>query len=178
MLWFDSGSGAVKLGNPTNTGWQTVGTIGPPMKWTNVDIPSTAWKIGDIKPSFAGDEAGWVILNDGTIGTAGTGATCRANPDCAALFGLFWLAGGLKMYVAGTWTEVGRGGSAAADFAAGRHLQTLKVFSRALASQGQGEGMVNKRWWCAWDGDEYVQLMEVHLPGHYHTFGVPDHGRR
>ncbi|MGZ8350099.1 MAG: hypothetical protein ACXWU2_08720, partial [Allosphingosinicella sp.] len=39
MLWFDSGSGAVKLGNPTNTGWQTVGTIGPPMKWTNVDIP-------------------------------------------------------------------------------------------------------------------------------------------
>ena len=41
MLWFSSGDGYIKLRNPTNSGWQNVGTIGPPMKWTNVDIPST-----------------------------------------------------------------------------------------------------------------------------------------
>ena len=29
------------------------------MKWTNVDVPTTGWKTGDIKPTFAGGEAGW-----------------------------------------------------------------------------------------------------------------------
>ena len=52
MLWFSSGDGYIKLRNPTNSGWQTVGTIGPPMKWTNVDIPSTGWRTGDIKATF------------------------------------------------------------------------------------------------------------------------------
>ena len=64
MTWFSSGDGYIKVRNPTNTAWQTVGTIGPPMKWTNVDIPSTAWKTGDIKPTFAGNEAGWVLWHD------------------------------------------------------------------------------------------------------------------
>src|SRR5512134_2532575 len=67
MLWFSSGDGLIKLRNPTNSGWQTVGTIGPPMKWTNVDLPSTGWKTGDVKASFAGGESGWVVANDGTI---------------------------------------------------------------------------------------------------------------
>ena len=81
MLWFSSGDGYIKVRNPTNTAWQTVGTIGPPMKWTNVDIPSTAWRAGDIKPTSAGGEAGWVLLDDGTIGDPYSGATTRPNPD-------------------------------------------------------------------------------------------------
>jgi hypothetical protein len=51
MIWFSSGDGYIKVRNPTNTGWQVVGVIGPPMKWTNVDIPSTGWKTGDVKIS-------------------------------------------------------------------------------------------------------------------------------
>ena len=175
MIWFSSGDGYIKVRNPTNTAWANIGTIGPPMKWTNVDIPSTAWKTGDIKPSFAGGETGWIVLNDGTIGNGSSGATTRANPDCAALFALFWLAGGLPMYVAGTWTEVGRGASAAADFAADRHLQTPKVLGRALAGAGQGAGMTVMRYWCWWDGDEFVPLAEAHLPAHYHTIPAHNH---
>ena len=52
MLWFDSGTGYVKLRDPTNTAGRTVGTIGPPMKWTNVDIPQTAFTTGDVKQTF------------------------------------------------------------------------------------------------------------------------------
>jgi microcystin-dependent protein len=175
MIWFSSGDGYIKVRNPTNTAWANIGTIGPPMKWTNVDIPSTAWKTGDVKPSFAADEAGWVIANDGTIGTSGTGATCRANPDCAALFTLFWQALGLPLYVGGTWTPVGRGVNATADFAAGRHLQIPKVLGRAMSGAGQGTGLA-LRYWCWWDGDEYITLNDTQIPGHYHTFAVPDHG--
>ena len=173
MLWFSSGDGYIKLRNPTNTAWANVGTIGPPMKWTNVDIPSTGWRAGDIKATIRGAEAGWFVMNDGTIGDQYSGATTRANPDCWEAFAYLWGAGGLPLYVAGTWTPVGRAGDWVADWNAHRHLQTPWVLGRAMASQGLGAGLVNHRYWCASDGDEYVQLVEAHLPGHYHT--VPGH---
>ena len=94
MLWFSSGDGYIKLRNPTNTAWANVGTIGPPMKWTNVDIPSTGWRAGDIKATIRGAEAGWFVMNDGTIGDQYSGATTRANPDCWEAFAYLWgLAG-------------------------------------------------------------------------------------
>ena len=91
MLWFDSGTGYVKLRDPTNTSWWTVGTIGPPMKWTNVDIPQTAFTTGDVKQTFKTvADAGWVMMNDGSIGDGSSGAMTRANPDTQALFTLLW----------------------------------------------------------------------------------------
>ena len=82
LLWFDSGTGSVKLRDPTNTNWWTVGTIGPPMKWTNVDIPQTAFTTGDVKQTFKTiADPGWVMMNDGSIGDGSSGATTRANPD-------------------------------------------------------------------------------------------------
>ena len=108
MIWFSSGDGYIKVRNPTNTAWQTVGTIGPPMKWTNVDIPSTAWKTGDIKPTFAGGEAGWVAIERRHDRRSVFRRHHSRQPGFAALFGYLWPAGGLPMYVAGTWTPVGR----------------------------------------------------------------------
>ena len=181
MTWFSSGDGYIKVRNPTNTAWQTVGTIGPPMKWTNVDIPSTAWKTGDIKPTFAGSEAGWVLLDDGTIGDQYSGATNRANPDTWPLYSMLWPSGAMYVFVAGTWTPVGKGASAAADFNAHRHLSLPRVAGRAPASAGQGLSMTSSpgtanltfRWWTDYNGEEAVQLVEGHMPGHYHT--VPGH---
>ncbi|MGZ8996824.1 MAG: hypothetical protein ACXW25_03840 [Rhodospirillales bacterium] len=175
MLWFSSGDGYIKLRNPTNSGWQTVGTIGPPMKWTNVDVPSTGWRAGDIKATIRGEEAGWFVLNDGTIGDQYSGATTRPNPDCWEAFAYLWGAFGLPLYVAGTWTPVGRAADWVTDWNAHRHLQTPKVLGRAMASQGQGAGLA-MRWWCAWDGEESVTLNGNQIPGHYHSFGVPAHG--
>ncbi|MGZ8995551.1 MAG: hypothetical protein ACXW3P_03510 [Rhodospirillales bacterium] len=175
MLWFSSGDGYIKLRNPTNSGWQNVGTIGPPMKWTNVDIPSTGWRAGDIKVTLHSAEAGWFLMNDGTIGDALSGATTRPNPDCWEAFAYLWGAGGLPLYAAGTWTQVGRSGDWVTDWNMHRHLQTPWVLGRALASQGLGAGMTVHRYWCASDGQESVTLNETQIPGHYHSIAAHYH---
>lgn len=36
MEWFDTANGVVKLRDPSNTSWATIGVIGPPFQWTNV----------------------------------------------------------------------------------------------------------------------------------------------
>ena len=36
MFWFDTANGLVKLRDPSNSYWQTIGVIGPPFQWTNV----------------------------------------------------------------------------------------------------------------------------------------------
>ncbi|QLH38148.1 MAG: hypothetical protein HWD60_03070 [Defluviicoccus sp.] len=144
MLWFDQGSGLIKLRDPTNTAWNPVGTIGPPMKWTAVDVPSNAFTTGDVKATFkASADPGWVMMNDGSIGNSGSGATARANADCAALFALLWST------VAHAWaplqdasgTPVGRGASAASDWSALRRLVLPKALGRALCAAGWGTGL-------------------------------------
>ncbi len=144
MLWFDQGSGLIKLRDPTNTAWNTVGTIGPPMKWTAVDVPSDGFSTGDVKPTFkTSADAGWVMMNDGSIGNAGSGATARASADCAALFALLWTN------VTNAWaplqdvsgTPVGRGASAASDWSALRRLVLPKALGRALCAAGWGAGL-------------------------------------
>jgi hypothetical protein len=75
---------------------------------------------------------GWVLANDGTIGDATSGATNRANADCSALFQYLWnnYADALAPVIGG------RGGSAAADWAAHKQLRLLRVAGRALAGLG------------------------------------------
>ena len=81
--------------------------------------------------------AGWVIMNDGTIGNAASGATTRANADTAALFTRLWTN------ISNTWAPVssGRGASAAADFAANKTLTLPRALGRALAGSGAGSGL-------------------------------------
>src|SRR5512135_3257370 len=111
MVWFDSGTGNVKLRNPTNTSWAVIGTIGPPMKWTNVDIPRMAFTTGDVNETFKTvADSGWVMMNDGSVGDGSSGATTRANPDPPPLFALLWnnIADNFcPVYAAGTWSATG-----------------------------------------------------------------------
>lgn len=75
---------------------------------------------------------GWVLSNDGTIGNASSSATTRANADTASLFEFLW----------NTFSDAiapvssGRGASAAADFAANKTIQLLRIAGRALAVPG------------------------------------------
>ena len=92
MVWFDSGTGYVKLRNPTNSAWATVGTIGPPMKWTNVDIPR---HVVDHRRCQADAQDGRRCrLGDDERRhdrrRLARGALTRANPDTQALFTLLW----------------------------------------------------------------------------------------
>ena len=184
MIWFDSGTGYVKLRNPTNTAWANIGTIGPPMKWTNVDVPSTGWSTGDVKATYKWwADDGWVLLNDGSIGDANSGAVTRFNSDTWPLFNLLWYGTSddwCSLYAAYTWTRTGRGASPEADFAAHRHILLPKVLGRVLASAGTGAGL-SAFGLATWHGQEYVTLGTEHMPWHGHTtpahqHSIPPHG--
>lgn len=147
--------------------------------------------VGDIKPSFSGaPETGWIFLDDGTIGDQYSGAISRANPDTWPLYSYLWPSGGMYVFQPGTWTPVGKGASAAADFNAHRHLSLPRVCGRAMAAAGQGRSVdatkypggapgtpnLSFAWWTDFNGAESVVLNGNQIPGHYHSFGVPDHG--
>lgn len=179
MLWFDSGTGQVKLRNPTNTAWAVVGTIGPPFKWTAVDVPQTASTTGDVKVTYnPAAPAGWILLNDGSIGNAGSGAVTRAAPDCQALFELMWTISVddfCPVYAAGTWTRTGRGASAAADWAAARHLLLPKTIGHVFGCWGVSSHLGASLGIATWHGAHSVALNVGHLPQHSHTFSIPNH---
>lgn len=90
---------------------------------------------GDVKLTLktAADTA-WILMNDTSIGSAASGATGRANADTEPLYTLLWTN------IVNTWAPVagGRGGSAAADFAANKALTLPKSLGRALAGYGTG----------------------------------------
>lgn len=74
-----------------------------------------------------GTRSGWVRDNGRTIGNAASGATERANDDCADLYAFYW------NNFSDTLCPVtgGRGVSAASDFAAGKPIATLDKRGRA-----------------------------------------------
>lgn len=85
-------------------------------------------------------DVGWVMADDGTIGSASSGATTRANADTAALYALIWNG------VSNTYAPVsgGRGANAAADFAANKTIALPKVLGRALAVAGAGATLTSR----------------------------------
>jgi hypothetical protein len=106
---------------------------------------------------------GWIMVNDGTIGDATSGATTRANADCQALYTMVW------NNVIDAWAPVtgGRGASAAADWAAHKPIALPKQLGRALAVAGAGAGLT-ARALGETHGAEAVQLTEPQLPKHKH----------
>lgn len=96
---------------------------------------SDTWSTGDVKLTLkTSADSGWVLMNDGTIGSATSGATTRANADTSTLYTLIWTN------CVDQWCAVtgGRGASAAADFAANKPLALPKTLGRALAGYGTG----------------------------------------
>jgi len=93
------------------------------------------WSTGDVKLTLkATADAGWIMCDDGTIGSASSGATTRANADTQALYTLLWTN------ITDAWAPVtgGRGASAAADFAANKPLRLTRLLGRAIAIAGTG----------------------------------------
>jgi len=107
----------------------------------NITVTNTAFTTGDSKLTWkTSADTGWIILNDGTIGSASSGATTRANADTADLYTLFWtVCSNANCAVSG-----GRGASAAADFAANKTLATPKVLSRVVGISGSGSGLTSR----------------------------------
>lgn len=115
---------------------------------------------------YAGTTApsGWVLKSGGTIGSATSGATERANVDTADLYALMW-----NNYTnAECAVSTGRGASAAADFAANKTL--ILPDARGRVSVPAKTGTFATR--GANVGAETHTLTEAELPvvaGHTHT---------
>ncbi len=110
------------------------------MKWAVLPAPPSAGFVaGDVKLTLNLTETGWVVMDDGTIGSAASGASNRANADTSALFTVLW------DNVADQWAPVstGRGASAAADFAADKTIQLTRTLGRMLACLGTGKAVDN-----------------------------------
>lgn len=104
----------------------------------NTILSGSPWSTGDGKLTLkTSADAGWVMMNDGTLGNAASGASTRANADTAALFALLWN----NTLQADCAVSSGRGASAAADFAANKTIALPKELGRALAIAGTGAGL-------------------------------------
>lgn len=124
---------------------------------------------GDVKTTFkAVADSGWVLMNDGTIGDASSGATARANADCAALYALLW------NNISDTYAPVssGRGASAAADFAAHKTLALAKVLGRSLAGAGAGSGLTSRPLGST-AGSETETPTQAKTAAHAHSYLAP-----
>lgn len=91
--------------------------------------------------------SGFVKANGGTIGSASSGASLRANSDTFALFSLLW--GEFSNTVLAIQDSAGaaasRGASAAADFAANKRLPVFDLRAEFLRGIDDGRGVDTSR---------------------------------
>lgn len=101
-----------------------------------VDAIVNSPRTGDIRTSISDYILGWIRMNNGTIGSAASGATSRANQDTFPLFDLIWRNfqsnQGLAPMFNGT-TPIAYGASSVADFTANRRLSLTKNLGRVMA---------------------------------------------
>jgi hypothetical protein len=97
----------------------------------------TSLNVFGIVSSFLAGAFGWVYANDGTIGTAASGATSRANADTWPLYNTLWA----NVSQAFAPVTGGRGISAIADFAANKPIQLPLQLSRVFGQAGAGAGL-------------------------------------
>jgi hypothetical protein len=119
---------------------------------------------GDVKLSIKTTaDTGWVLMNDGTIGNASSSGTTRANADTEQLFTLLWNnTDNADCAVSG-----GRGGTAAADYAANKTIALPKALGRALAGYGAGSGLTSRAI-ASITGAETHTLTIAEMPAHTH----------
>jgi len=120
---------------------------------------------GDVKLTLKTTaDAGWVLMDDKTIGDASSGATGRANADTEALYTLLW------NNTTNAWCPVstGRGASAAADFAAHKTITLPRTLGRALAVAGSGSSLT-ARALAEYLGTETHTLTTAQIPPHQHS---------
>jgi hypothetical protein len=128
------------------------------------------WTTGDVKITLKTTaDSGWVMFNDGTIGSASSGATNRANADTEDLFTLLWN----NTTQANCAVSSGRGVSAASDFAANKTIALPKVLGRALAIAGTGSGLSTRELAAALGAEDAINVAHDHTAtqaSHTHTW--------
>lgn len=121
-------------------------------------------------------DSGWLMMDDGTIGDASSGAT-HIGATFQNLFTAVW--NGVSNSYAVLYTSAGapvaRGVSAAADWAAHRRLGLTLQLGRALCIAGAGVGLTNRQLGQTL-GEETHLLTVPEIPAHNHSAAVTDPG--
>lgn len=133
-------------------------------------ILNGSWTTGDVKLTMkTAPDTGWLMCDDGTIGS--TASTATHNSDLnKALFLLLWTN------VIDTWAPVvtGRGGSALADWNANKKITMTRMLGRALAIAGAGTGLTSRAL-GQFLGEENHLLTVPEMPAHAHVLNDPGH---
>ena len=120
----------------------------------------------------------WVMMNDGTIGSATSGASTRANIDTNALFVLLFNnitdAFAPIFTSAGVATTRAAQTNAAAAWAANCRMSLTKQLGRALGVAGSGASLT-ARSLGATAGEEAHVLITTEMPSHNHVVNDPGH---
>lgn len=83
---------------------------------------------------------GWIIADDGSIGSATSGATTRANTDTQALYYLLWA----NFADADAPVTGSRGATKEADWAANKKIGLPKLLGYTLGVAGAGSGLTSR----------------------------------
>jgi len=127
-------------------------TAGQYAVWTDashiqgVTVAVTPFTTGDIKATFKTvPDTGWVMCAGGTIGSATSGATIRANADCQALLTLFFNNGtdttNPILTSAGAATTRAAQGTAATAWTNNCRMTLPNMASRIPVGAGSGSGL-------------------------------------
>jgi hypothetical protein len=103
--------------------------------------PASAWTTGDRKSSYNRFQAGWVYLDDGTIGNASSNATSREDADTQNLWVFLYATiaeADLPMFTSGG-SPVARSGVALNDYNNNYQLQLPYTQGRSEISVGKAD---------------------------------------
>lgn len=125
---------------------------------------------GDVKISFKTTaDPGWVMLDDGTVGSAASGAshagTLSDGTSLQNLFNFLWNIPSLPIY-----NSIGQNAtktSANSDWNANKRMALPRTLGRALAIAGQGTGLTIRNLGSS-VGEESHKLTIDELPVHNH----------
>ncbi len=138
--WID-----VKTGQPTQAFYQFIFNLSQQLGGSGGGGGLGVATTGDAKITFKTvADAGWILVNDGSIGDASSNATTRANADTQSLFVLLYNNITSLVLQDSTGATVARGASAAADYAAHRRLLVPTMLGRSLAVAGAGVGLTSR----------------------------------
>jgi hypothetical protein len=140
---------------------------------TSVD-PDSVFKTRDVKIRFDDQPLpGYVRLNGRTIGSAASGATERANADTQSLYEELWRFANIAV-------TGGKGGTAAADFAANKPLVLPNAAGRGIwgaddlgaGAAGNISSITNPTLIGSPGGAQTVTLVQANVPSYTLTGGT------
>lgn len=165
------------LGEPTNIDFTKLcvylGNNAPTAQYTPYDMINAVISSPRTGYAYAGYDTvapyGYLIMDDGTIGSAASGATSNgglgASVDSFALYCLLWNNVSSPSSNAYAPVTGGLGASAVADFIANKTLQLPLALGRALAGAGSGSGLTARTL-----GEYFGAESTTEVPNHTHPF--------